>query len=93
MYNSAPLLVGKDVQVLQFLDDLTFPPVLDPLHGTGLQVTFQQDTLKFLDGAVHCVGLLEYVDAVLLFFYHLPNTGKVAVDLIQSLQGLGLYVR
>src|SRR5712691_8409215 len=98
LYEPVQLLLTQDHQVFfsticcqiielhQFCNDRFFLPIADPFGNTGLQVLFQDQCFKLLNGLAHCIRLAQNVNAVLVLFDHLANTTNVSLDVVEPLQ-------
>src|SRR6266705_112595 len=51
-----------------------------------LQVLFQDQCFKLLNGLAHCIRLAQNVNAILVLFDHLANTTNVSLDVVEPLE-------
>src|SRR6266496_1711947 len=71
-------------------DHIRFPAG-DTLRDARLQVVFQNEGLKLLDGLAHGIGLAQNIDAIFVFVDHLANTFEVPLYIIQAFNDFLLF--
>src|SRR5260370_1699644 len=77
-------------QLAQLADHLIVAALLESRGHAGSKMAFQERRFEGLQGALDGIGLLDNVDAVLVFLDHFADAFEVSFDGSQSVQDLFL---